>query len=72
LLKWLQRSAQTLPHGSQRVLNGGLMQFGAARYQTVTFEVSERLAKHLLRHVFQAALKGKEVHRAHLERSQDA
>jgi hypothetical protein len=48
------------------------MEFGAACHQPVTFEVSERLAKHLFRHLFQAALQRKEVHRAHLERSQDA
>jgi hypothetical protein len=48
------------------------MYFGAARHQTVTLEMPERLAKYLFRHACLAALKGKEVHRGHLERSQDA
>jgi len=48
------------------------MYFGAPRHQTVTLEVPERLAQHLFRHACHAAVKGKEVHRAHLERSQDA
>ena len=72
LVKRLQRSAQALAHGSQRVLDCGLMCLGAAHHQTVTLEMPERLAKYLLRHACHAALEGKEVHRALLERRQDA
>ena len=72
LMKRLQRSAEALADGSQRVLDCGLMYFGASRHQTVSLEMPERLAQHLFRHACLAALKGKEVHRAHLERSQDA
>ena len=72
LMKRLQRRAEALAHASQRILDCGLMYFGAARHQTVPLEMPERLAKHLFRHACDAALKGKEVHRAHLERCQDA
>jgi len=72
LMKRLQRRAQALADGSQRVLDGGLMYFGASRHQTVTLEMPKRIAQHLFRHACLAALKGKEVHRRHLERSQDA
>jgi DNA-binding NtrC family response regulator len=44
-----------------------LKRLGAARHETVTLKVSERVAKHQLRHPLQAALKSEEVHRAHLE-----